>query len=79
MFASRRRSEAIETRSVFSSTIHLAYVVHIQEISYISHVRGDFSPVVCRQLSLSPTLSLFTFHFSLLLVWQCFSFSSHCW
>ena len=31
MFTSRRQSEAIETRSVFSSTIHHAYVVHIQE------------------------------------------------
>ena len=51
MTTSRRQSKAIEMRSVFSSTGHHAYVVHIQEMSYVSHARFGFLPVVCRHCS----------------------------
>ena len=40
LITSRRQSEATETRSVFSSTIHHAYVVHIQEMSYFFRTLG---------------------------------------
>ena len=56
MSTSRRQSEAIETRSVLLSTIHIICVLYTsKKISYFAHVRRGLSPVVCRQLSLPPT------------------------
>ena len=62
----------IETRSAFSSTIHHAYVVHIEEVSYFSHVRRGFSPVVCRQLSHPPLANCYlaVFSFSVVGRWS---------
>ena len=57
MITSRRHCEVIETRSVFLSTIHHVYVVHMQKTAYFPHAQRGFLSVVCRQLSLPLTLS----------------------
>ena len=55
MFTSRRQSEAIETRSVFSSAIHHAYVVHIQE-NVVLYSRSAWPLTSRLQAAFSPTL-----------------------
>ena len=74
-----------ETRSVLLSTIHHAYVVHIQAMFYLFHARCCFSPVIFRQLSLPPNIPVLSlvypqpilFHVSLLFLPSFLSVAMH--
>ena len=57
MITSRVNRFALLTRSAFSFITHHVNVVHIQKLSHFSHSRCGFLPVVCTQISRTPTLS----------------------